>query len=78
MYIGQVCFQVTFLCKLPVANIALEGYDFANTMDSSFVTTHFPLVHKLSAANFALVPGVRMLWSAAALSMRRVVVSTDR
>ena len=33
---------------------------------------------ELLAAHFTLVPGVRMLSSGAALSMRRVVVSADR
>ena len=63
------------------ANAALKGFDVTNFMNSSHVTMHFVFLHKLPAANLALVPGVRMLGSrrsAAALSMRRVVVSADR
>ena len=75
---GQVYFQVIILCNLPAANIALEGFDVTNTMNSSHVTTHFALFLKRPAANVTLVSGVRVLWPAAALSMRRVVVSADR
>ena len=79
MYCGQVCFQVALTCKRPAANVALEGLDATNTMYCRQVCLHIFFIHKLPAANLALVPGVRMLRSAAAaLSMRRVVVSADR
>ena len=77
MNCGQVCFQVALLCKLPAANVALESLDVTNTVNRRQVPGQIAFMHKLPAANLTLVPGVRMLWSAA-LSMRCVVVNADR
>ena len=71
--------KIAFLLKHTRANVTLEGLDVTNTMNHRQVSLQTAFLCKLPAANLALVFGVRMLWSAAAaLSMRRVVVSADR
>ena len=70
--------KIEFLRKKFGTNVTLESLDVTNTMDMSHVTSQPMTSCKLPAANFTLVSGVRVLGSAAALSMRRVVVSADR
>ena len=70
--------QVTLVLKHTSANVTLESLNAANTMYSGQVHFQVTFVHKLPAANFARVSGVRMIGSTAALSMCRVVVSADR
>ena len=60
------------------ADIALVLLDVTSSMYSFDVHHQIALPLELPTANFALVAGVRMLWSAVdALSMRRVVVSAE-
>ena len=61
-------------------DVTLERLTVTNTMNRRQVLCQVAFLCKLPAANLALVPGVRMLSSAAAaaaLRMRRVVVSAD-
>ena len=77
--IFQMCFKIVFSLEDLRANVALEGFYVTRTVNGSLVTKKCVLLGKFPAANLALVSGVRMLRSgAAALSMRRVVVSADR
>ena len=79
MYIFKVVLKIVFALKHPRANATLERLDVTNTMNRRQVPGQIAFIHKLPAANLALVSGVRTLRSAAdALSMRRVVVSADR
>ena len=60
------------------ADVALVLLDVTSSMYSFDVHQQIALPLKLPTANFALVSGVRILRSAAAaLSMRRVVVSAE-
>ena len=59
------------------ADVALVLLDVTSSMYSFDVHQQIALPLKLPTANFALVSGVSMLRSAAALSMRRVVVSAE-
>lgn len=68
-----------------VAHVTFERLDVTNTMNGCHVRLHVPRLDELPAANFALVPGVWVLWSAgsaaaaaAALCMRLGVVSIER
>ena len=82
MYVLKVPLQVMLALEHARADVTLEGLDVTNTMYCGQVCGEISFQSKLPAANIALVSGVRMLWSAsaaaAALSMRRVVVSADR
>ena len=72
-----MCLKIAFLGERLGANTTLEALDV--TVNSWQMFFHVAFLRKLSAANLALVSGVRMFGSAAAaLSMRRVVVSADR
>ena len=73
--------QVAFYIENFRTHVALEGLDVTNAMNGSKVQLQAVFLCELPAANLARVSGARMLWSAAvaaALSMRRVVVSADR
>ena len=81
MHSCNMILEAAFLCKSLWTNVTLEGLDVTNTMNRWQVYFQVAFLCKLPAANLALVSGVRMLGSrrsAAALSMRRVVVSADR
>ena len=79
MFSLKVVIKMMLELKHPRADVTLEGLDVTNTMNRRQVPLQMAFMHKLPAANFALVSGVRMLWSAAAtLRMRGVVVSADR
>ena len=80
MNLSQVLFVVTFLHGYVSANLTSKAFDVTDTVSATHVLTQPLTTRELPAANLALVPGVRMFWStaAAALSMRRVVVSADR
>ena len=72
-----MCLKIAFLGERLGANTTLEALDV--TVNSWQMFFHVAFLRKLSAANLALVSGVRMFGSAAAaLSMRRVIVSVDR
>ena len=81
VYQSHVPFKTAFLLENSRANLALEGFDVTQAMYSAKVFFKAAFLCELPAANLALVPGVRMLRSrrsAAALSMRLVVVNVDR
>ena len=80
MHSLQVILQTKLVLEHPGTNVTLEGLDVTHTMDSGYMALQATSLRELPAANLALVSGVRMLRSAAAaaLSMRRVVVSADR
>ena len=81
MHIFKVALKNMLVLEHPRANVTLEGLYFTNTMYSRHVLFQIALFCELPAANLALISGIRMLRSAvaaAALSMRRVVVSADR
>ena len=66
-----------------VAHVTFERLDVTNTMNGCHVRLHVPRLDELPAANFALVPGVWVLWSASAATaaaprMRLGVVSIER
>ena len=73
-------FEVALIFSLLRADVTLEYLDVTSTMNRRQMSLQNVFLHKLPAANLALVSGVRMLSSAAAsaLSMRRVIVSADR
>ena len=77
MYCSNVSVKNMFVLKHPRATVTLEGLHVTNTMHRGQVRVQVAFLCKIPAANLALVSGVRALRSAA-LSMRRVVVSTDR
>ena len=79
MYVANVFLKNILALKLTRANVTLEGLSVTHTMNCSQMKIEAAYRSELPAANLALVPRVRVLWSvAAALSMRRVVVSADR
>ena len=76
----QVFSKSAFFFENTRANPTLESLDVTNTVNRCQVPLEVVIPNELPVANLTLVSGVRMFWSdaAAALSMRRVVVSADR
>ena len=70
--------QVALFIEDSCTDVAFEGLDITNSMNRRKVIPQMVFMHKLPAANLTLVSGVRALWFTATLSMRRVVVHTDR
>ena len=79
MYVLKVVLKMLLLLKNQRANVTLKCLDVTDTVSVAHVVAQPPTSRELLATNLALVPGVRVLWSAAAtMSMRRVVVCADR
>ena len=80
MHYVKVSSKSAFPFENTRAYVTLESLDVTNTMKSCHMALQVTFFRELPAANLALVSGVRMFWfgAAAALSMRRVVVSADR
>ena len=79
MYVANVFLKNILALKLTRANVTLEGLSVTHTMNCSQMKIEVACRRELPAADLALVSRVRMLSSAAAaLSMRRVIVSANR
>ena len=72
--------EISFLCTDLWTELTVKCFDVTNTMNRRQVLFQVASLCKLPAAMLALMLCVSLLWSAAAaaLSMRRVVVSDDR
>ena len=75
---SHVSLKVMLVLKHPRADVTLERLDVTNIMKCGKVLFQVAFLGKLPAANLALVLGVRVFgFTAASLSMRRVVVNAD-
>ena len=77
VYGFEVPHEAALFIELPETNVAFERLDIANTMNRRQVPGQIAFIHKLPAANLALVPGDMVLWLLSGRWMRSVVVSAD-
>ena len=69
--------QVAFYIENFRTHVALEGLDVTNAMNRRQVPFHIAFMNEFLFANITFVLGVRVA-AAAALSVRRVVISAHR
>ena len=79
MHRFDVPHEVAPLIEFLGANVTFESLDVTNSMNRRHVSLQRAFFHKLLAANHTIEISVWVLaFTAAALSMRSVVVSVDR
>ena len=67
--------EVMLALKHPKTHVTLEGLDVTNAMNRRQVPFHIAFMNEFLFANITFVLGVRVAAAAAALSVRRVVIS---